>query len=55
LNKWCQYDYRTDKKEVIFGFPANLKIDDMQDIADLFANKEIAQKSKVRGCRYACK
>jgi hypothetical protein len=36
------------KKEVIFRFPATFKIDDMQDLADLFTYKEIAQKSKAR-------
>jgi cytochrome c551/c552 len=36
------------KKELIFRFPANLNIDDMQDLTDLFAYKEIAQKSKAK-------
>ncbi|MDR2206782.1 MAG: hypothetical protein LBE36_11590 [Flavobacteriaceae bacterium] len=36
------------KKEIIFRFPADFKIDDMQDLADLFAYKEIAQKSKAK-------
>jgi hypothetical protein len=36
------------KKEVIFRLPANFKIDDMQDLTDLFTYREIAQKSKAK-------
>ena len=34
-------------KEVIFRLPASTKLVDLQDIADLFAFKEISLKSKA--------
>ncbi|MEO8822274.1 MAG: hypothetical protein ABI366_01790 [Ginsengibacter sp.] len=37
---------RTDK-EVIFRLPSNTKLEELQEIADLFAFKEISKKSKA--------
>ena len=37
---------RTDK-EVIFRLPSNAKLEDLQELADLFVFKEIAKKSKA--------
>ncbi len=34
-------------KEVVFRLPSSTKLEDLQDIANLFAFKEIAQKSKA--------
>ena len=34
-------------KEVIFRLPASTKLEDLQEIADLFAFKEISRKSKA--------
>jgi len=34
-------------KEVIFRLPSFTKLEDLQDIANLFAFKEIAKKSKA--------
>ncbi len=34
-------------KEVIFRLPSSTKLDDLQDIADLFTFREISQKSKA--------
>ena len=34
-------------KEVVFRLPASTKLEDLQDIANLFAFKEISQKSKA--------
>lgn len=34
-------------KEVLFRLPASTKLEDLQDIADLFAFREIAQHSKA--------
>jgi len=34
-------------KEVIFRLPATTKLEELQEIADLFAFKEIAKKSKA--------
>ena len=34
-------------KEVVFRLPSSTKLKDLQDIANLFAFKEIAQKSKA--------
>mgnify|MGYP000873052276 CR=1 FL=1 len=34
-------------KEVLFRVPATTKIEDLQALADLFAFKEIARKSKA--------
>lgn len=34
-------------KEVIFRLPSSTKMEDLQDIADLFKFNEISQKSKV--------
>ena len=36
------------KKEVIFRFPASMKIDELQEIANLFKFQEIAMKSKAK-------
>jgi len=33
--------------EIIFRFPKNLNLDDLQDLTDLFEFKEIAKKSKA--------
>ncbi len=33
--------------EVIFRLPANMDVDELQDIADMLEYKEIAQKSKA--------
>lgn len=35
------------KDEVIFRLSKNVKLDDLQDLADLFTYKEIAKKSKA--------
>jgi hypothetical protein len=35
------------KDEIIFRLPANLNIDDLQDLADLLEYKEISQKANV--------
>jgi hypothetical protein len=35
-------------KEVVFRLPSSTKLKDLQEIANLFAFKEIAQKSKAR-------
>ncbi|MGN6802934.1 MAG: hypothetical protein ACTHJN_13610 [Ginsengibacter sp.] len=35
-------------KEIIFRLPSSTKLDDLQDIADLFTFKEISKKSKAR-------
>ena len=37
---------RTDE-EVIFRLPSNTKLEELQEIADLFSFKEIAKKSKA--------
>ena len=34
-------------KEVIFRLPSSTKLEDLQDIADLFKFKEISKKSKA--------
>lgn len=34
-------------KEIIFRFPKDLNLDDLQDLTDLFEYKEIAKKSKA--------
>ena len=34
-------------KEIIFKVPKNTKIEDLQDLADLFEFKQIARKSKA--------
>ncbi len=34
-------------KEVVFRLPSSTKLEDLQDIADLFTFKEISQKSKA--------
>lgn len=34
-------------KEVVFRLPSSTKLKDLQEIANLFAFKEIAQKSKA--------
>ena len=34
-------------KEIIFKIPKNTKIEDLQDLADLFEFKQIARKSKA--------
>jgi hypothetical protein len=34
-------------KEVVFRLPSNTKLEDLQEIANLFAFKEIARKSKA--------
>lgn len=34
-------------KEVVFRLPSSTKLKDLQDIANLFAFKEVAQKSKA--------
>jgi len=34
-------------KEIIFRFPKNLNLDDLQDLTDLFEFKEIAKKSRA--------
>ena len=34
-------------KEIIFRLPATTKLKDLQEIADLFAFKEISQKTKA--------
>lgn len=35
-------------KEVIFRLPSSIKLEELQDIADLFRFKEISQKSKAK-------
>lgn len=35
------------QKEIIFKIPKNTKIEDLQDLADLFEFKQIARKSKA--------
>ena len=35
------------KNEIIFRFPKNMNLDDLQDLTDLFEYKEIAKKSKA--------
>ncbi len=37
---------RTDN-EIIFRFPKNMNVDDLQDLTDLFEYKEIVKKSKA--------
>lgn len=34
-------------KEIIFRLPSSTKLEELQDIADLFTFKEISQKSKA--------
>jgi hypothetical protein len=34
-------------KEVIFRLPSSTRLEDLQDIADLFTFKEMSQKSKA--------
>lgn len=34
--------------EIIFRLPANIDIDDLQDMTDLFEYKEIAKKSRAK-------
>ena len=34
-------------KEIVFRLPSSTKLEDLQDIANLFAFKEISQKSKA--------
>ena len=34
-------------KEVVFRLPSSTKLEDLQDIADLFTFKETSQKSKA--------
>ncbi|MFM2386764.1 MAG: hypothetical protein RL660_1521 [Bacteroidota bacterium] len=36
-----------NKKEVIFRIPRSVKIEDLQELADLFEFKQIATKSKA--------
>ena len=36
------------KKEVLFRLPTSTKIEDLQEIANLFAFKEISKKSKAK-------
>lgn len=36
------------KNEIIFRFSNNLKIDELQDLADLFEYKEITSQSKAK-------
>lgn len=38
---------RTDK-EIIFRLPSSVKLEDLQEIANLFAFKEIAKNSKAK-------
>lgn len=35
-------------KEIIFRLPSSTKLEELQDIADLFTFKEISQKSKAK-------
>ena len=35
------------KNEVIFRLPSSVRVDDLQDIADLFEFREISRKSKA--------
>lgn len=35
------------EEEVIFKFPSDLNLDDLQDLADLFNFREVAKKSKA--------
>jgi len=35
------------KNEVIFRLPSSVRVDDLQDIADLFEFREITRKSKA--------
>jgi hypothetical protein len=37
----------TTPNEIIFRFPRNMKLDDLQDLTDLFEYKELAKKSKA--------
>jgi hypothetical protein len=34
--------------EIIFRFPGNMNVDDLQDLADLFEYKELTKKLKTR-------
>ena len=34
-------------KEIVFRLPSSTKLEDLQDVANLFAFKEISQKSKA--------
>ena len=34
-------------KEIVFRLPSSIKLEDLQDIADLFTFKQISQKSKA--------
>jgi len=34
-------------KEIIFRFPKNIKLDDLQDLTDLFEYKELSKNSKA--------
>ena len=34
-------------KEIVFLLPSSIKLEDLQDIADLFTFKQISQKSKA--------
>lgn len=34
-------------KEIIFRFPKSMKLDDLQDLTDLFEYKELSKKSKA--------
>ena len=35
------------QNEIIFRFPKNMNIDDLQDLTDLFEYKELTSKSKA--------
>jgi len=34
-------------KEIVFRLPSSTKLEDLQDVANLFAFKEVSQKSKA--------
>ncbi len=35
------------KNEIVFRFPKSMKLDDLQDLTDLFEYKELTKKSKA--------
>ena len=36
------------KNEILFRFPATIKVDDLQDLVNLFKFREVAQKSQAK-------
>lgn len=48
MDKRCCYDYRKKNDEIIFRLPADTDIEELQDLSNYFAFKEIAKKSKAK-------